>query len=303
MRAYRGFALISGDQVSDTLATAIAASCGIHIDSARQEVIGGGSINQALRIESDAGTVFLKTNSATRIDMFEAEAEGLTELAAAGAVRVPRVHGCGISGDHSWLLLEFLDLSRPDDDCRRRFGEQLAALHRHTAPQHGWHRDNTIGATPQRNGCDTDWVRFLHKRRLGFQLDLAATRGHGRELAADGARLLDRLPDFFSDYSPSPSLLHGDLWGGNFAAVDGEPVVFDPAVYYGDRESDIAMTELFGGFGAEFYAAYRAAWPLDSGYGVRRDLYQLYHVLNHLNLFGGGYLAQSRQLLHRLLAA
>jgi fructosamine-3-kinase len=146
-------------------------------------------------------------------------------------------------------------------------------------------------------------VRFLAEKRIGFQLDLAARNGHGRTLAADGEALLARLGDFFTDYTPPPSLLHGDLWGGNFAAVEGEPVIYDPAVYYGDRETDIAMTELFGGFGPEFRAAYAEAWPLDDGYALRRDLYQLYHVLNHLNLFGGGYLSQARALLGRLLAA
>jgi protein-ribulosamine 3-kinase len=289
--------------VTAGLAEAIAAQCGIRIDPATWQSVGGGSINRAARLSSDAGPLFLKTNRADRLEMFAAEAEGLSELAAADAVRVPGVHGWGVEGGRSWLLLEYLELSSPDATCRRRLGERLAALHRHTAARHGWHRDNTIGSTPQPNSPDDDWVRFLADRRLRFQLDLAIENGYGSALSRDGERLLDALPAFFADYRPEPSLLHGDLWGGNFAACEGEPVIFDPAVYYGDRETDLAMTELFGGFGGEFYAAYEEAWPLDAGYPVRRDLYQLYHVLNHLNLFGGGYLGRARSLVGRLLAA
>jgi fructosamine-3-kinase len=289
--------------VPEALASAVAAACGITIDAASLRPVGGGSINSAARLESDAGPVFLKTNDADGYEMFAAEAEGLAELAAADAVRVPRVYGLGVDAGRAWLLLEYLDLVPADDSCRRRLGAALAALHGHTAERHGWHRDNTIGATPQPNGRDDDWLRFLADKRIGFQLELAGRNGYGHALAADGEALLARLPVFFSGYTPVPSLLHGDLWGGNFAAVDGEPVIYDPAVYYGDRETDIAMTELFGGFGPGFLAAYDEAWPLDHGYAVRRDLYQLYHVLNHLNLFGGGYLSQARSLLRRLLSA
>lgn len=289
--------------MTEALADAVAAACGIRIDAASLRPVGGGSINAAARVDSDAGPVFLKSNRADGYEMFAAEAEGLAELDTAGALRVPRVHGLGVDGGRAWLLLEYLELGPADAGCRRRLGTGLAALHRHTAARHGWHRDNTIGSTPQPNGRDDDWVRFLAEKRIGFQLGLAERNGYGRELRADGEALLARLADFFTDYAPVPSLLHGDLWGGNFAAADGEPVIYDPAVYYGDRETDIAMTELFGGFGAEFQAAYREAWPLDAGYAVRRDLYQLYHVLNHLNLFGGGYLSQARALLRRLLAA
>ena len=289
--------------MAEALADAVAAACGIRIDAASLRPVGGGSINAAARVDSDAGPLFLKTNRADGYEMFAAEAEGLAELDAAGAVRVPRVHGLGVDAGRAWLLLEYLDLGPADAGCRRRLGTALAALHRHTAERHGWHRDNTIGSTPQPNGRDDDWVRFLAEKRIGFQLELAGRNGYGRDLGADGEALLVRLSDFFAGYTPVPSLLHGDLWGGNFAAADGEPVIYDPAVYYGDRETDIAMTELFGGFGAEFQVAYREAWPIDAGYAVRRDLYQLYHVLNHLNLFGGGYLSQARALLRRLLTA
>ncbi len=284
------------------LATAIEEACGVRIDPAGLREVGGGSINRSCVVDSDAGRLFLKINAASCFEMFAAEAEGLAELAGAAELRVPRVHGFGIAGGDAWLAMECLELGRADEACRRRLGEGLAALHRHTADAHGWHRDNTIGSTPQPNRRDPDWVRFLGEQRIGHQLDLAAGVGAG-DLLEDGHRLLERLGEFFTDYRPVPSLLHGDLWGGNFGAVGGEPVIFDPAVYFGDRETDIAMTELFGGFGAAFYEAYRSAWPLDPGYEIRRDLYQLYHVLNHLNLFGGAYLGQARSLIGRLLAA
>ncbi|MDH3990520.1 MAG: fructosamine kinase family protein, partial [Gammaproteobacteria bacterium] len=162
------------------------------------------------------------------------------------------------------------------------------------------HRENTIGLTPQLNGWSDSWVEFLKEQRLGFQLRLAADNGFAGALQEQGARLLRRLPAWFEDYNPSPSLLHGDLWGGNWASCGGEPVIFDPAVYYGDRESDLAMTRLFGGFGRTFYTAYEAAWPLEPGHEARNDIYQLYHVLNHLNLFGSGYLGRAQELLRKL---
>jgi fructosamine-3-kinase len=180
-------------------------------------------------------------------------------------------------------------------------GDQLAALHRATESRFGWHRGNTIGSTPQSNEWHEDWIVFYRERRLRVQIDLAARR-MGAPLRQLGETLMERLPEFFQDYRPAPSLLHGDLWSGNVATMrEGDPVIFDPAVYYGDREADIAMTELFGGFSADFYAAYRRAWPLDPGYETRKSLYNLYHVLNHFNLFGGGYGMQAQQMMQRLL--
>jgi protein-ribulosamine 3-kinase len=175
-------------------------------------------------------------------------------------------------------------------------------MHRATSGRFGWHRDNTIGATPQLNAWESDWIVFWQTYRLGYQLDLAARSGHGGQLQRRGGLLLERLPALF-DHAPVPSLLHGDLWGGNFSGdAEGNPVIFDPACYYGDREADLAMTELFGGFSGRFYSAYRAAWPLDPGYDTRKTLYNLYHILNHLNLFGGGYGSQAERMIDRLLA-
>ena len=232
--------------------------------------------------------------------MFEAEADGLAELREAGEVRVPDVIDCGVMNGEAYIDLERLELKRPAPDTERLFGEQLACLHRHTKPEYGWFRDNTIGLTPQINTLCDDWIGFFRKHRLGYQVELAIDNGYGADIAEPGGRLCENLAALFNGYEPEASLLHGDLWGGNWGAVGAEPVIFDPAVYYGDRESDIAMTMLFGGFGRAFYDAYESAWPMASGHADRLKLYKLYHVLNHLNLFGRGYLSQALGLLRAL---
>lgn len=243
---------------------------------------------------------FVKTNGAARYDMFEAEADGLTALAASHSIRAPAPICRGQTGTVSYLVLELLALGGPAHG--RVAGQQLAALHRTLSPTFGWHRDNYIGSTPQLNTPSRDWTDFWRDQRLGYQLELAASNGFARALQPAAERLLADL-DRLLGHDPAPSLLHGDLWGGNLGFLqDGQPVTYDPAVYYGDREADLAMTELFGGFNADFYAAYREGWPLDPGYSVRKTLYNLYHVLNHLNLFGRGYLGQARAMMDRLLA-
>ena len=249
---------------------------------------------------SAAADAFVKTGPASALDMFEAEAEGLRELSATGAIRVPEVIDCGVENGQAFIAIERLDFERATASAETRFGEQLAALHRHVKEQHGWHRDNTIGPTPQHNPWTDDWVSFFREHRLGFQLDLAARNGYGGELQSLGEQLVARLETYFEGYTPDASLCHGDLWSGNWGVADGVPVIFDPAVYYGDRESDIAMTMLFGGFGRAFYHAYEESWPMAQGHERRLELYQLYHVLNHLNLFGSGYLGQAMKLLRDL---
>lgn len=263
--------------------------------------VGGGDISAAWQVRANDTPVFLKTGPAGAYDMFLAEAEGLRELASAEAIRVPKVLGCVCSGDESLLALEWIEFGLADTAAEFRLGEQLAKLHRHCAGRFGWSRDNTIGSTPQHNAWNDDWVSFFGQHRLGFQLELAAQNGFTGQLQADGRTLLDNLGYFFSDYWPEVSLLHGDLWGGNWAASNGRPVIFDPAVYYGDRETDIAMTRLFGGFGRAFYESYDAAWPLPEGHKERIQLYQLYHLLNHLNIFGQGYLGRVQETIRRLI--
>jgi fructosamine-3-kinase len=266
----------------------------------RVEPVRGGDISAAWRLTTEAGAIFLKTGVADAFSRLEAEADGLQALHHAAAVRVPKVLACGEAGGTAFLALEWLTLRRPDEAAARLLGTALARQHRQLGDAFGWHRDNTIGRTPQINTRDHDWIRFFRQQRLGFQLELAKANGYGGELQQEGARLAERIGRFFEGYDPAPSLLHGDLWGGNWAAHDGHPVVFDPAVHYGDRESDIAMTTLFGGFGQAFYKAYEESWPLSAGHGRRLLLYQLYHVLNHLNLFGSAYHGRALDLLREL---
>jgi len=286
------------------LPDALAAQLGCEVARTPAVAVHGGCINRCWRWETAGGPVFVKETQAGGLDMLEAERHGLLELQSAGAVRVPMPLAAGAFEGGAFLALEWIDLGATSGPAEERLGEQLAALHRHRADRFGLERDNTLGSSPQPNAWCADWVAFWRERRLGFQLDLAAAAGHGSRLQERGRRLMDCLDVFFATYRPGPSLLHGDLWGGN-RGIDaaGRPVIYDPAVYYGDREADIAMTRLFGGFGPRFYSAYVAAWPLDQAAGTRRELYNLYHVLNHLNLFGGSYRAQAESMIDRLLAA
>jgi protein-ribulosamine 3-kinase len=273
---------------------------GVPFQLRHERAISGGCINRAHRISDGQRTFFVKLNGAARLAMFEAEAAGLRELATAQALRVPQPLCVGVADALAYLVLEWLELSGHVNGAQ--VGQQLAQLHRASAAQFGWQRDNTIGATPQLNPQTLDWVTFWGEQRLGYQLQLAAANGYGGQLQRSGEQLRLALPTLL-DHQPQPSLLHGDLWGGNLGALaDGAPVIFDPAVYYGDRETDVAMTELFGGFDPAFYAAYREAWALAAGYDTRKILYNLYHVLNHLNLFGGGYLRQAERMMAQLLA-
>jgi len=268
---------------------------------------GGGSISKAfcLRGRSAGNPInyFIKCNRASRLEMFAAEADGLRELAGAGAVRIPHPVCYGISGDQAFLVTEQIDFYAQTGSSQARLGEQLASLHRCCSGRFGWHRNNTIGSSVQINRQCDSWIDFFRDQRLGVQLNLARDHGAASSLLEKGERLQSDLALFFSGYSPRASLLHGDLWGGN-RGFDraGEPVLFDPAVYYGDRETDIAMTELFGGFDADFYAVYRHAWPLAEGFERRKGLYNLYHLLNHANMFGGSYAGQAETMMDCLLA-
>jgi fructosamine-3-kinase len=285
----------------EAIARQIEAATGRPFQVQREWSVGGGCINRAIVLSDGARDYFVKLNDADRLAMFEAEAEGLEALRGAGALRVPQPVYTGIVGDQGVLVMEYVALNGRFDAVAA--GRGLAELHRCMGSRFGWHRDNTIGATPQPNTETTDWVSFWRDHRLGHQLALAARNGYGRGLCQEGERLMTHLQAIIG-HGPMPSLLHGDLWGGNVGATEeGKPVIFDPAVYFGDRETDLAMTELFGGFGADFYAAYRESWPLPPEYALRKILYNLYHVLNHLNLFGGGYLAQARGMIDRLLAS
>ena len=277
---------------------------GIPVDPGSEpRSVGGGDISEAWRLETTDGPLFLKVGNANSFDMFDAEACGLRELEKANAIRVPKVLAVTDYSDGALLALEWLNLGAPSIDTPRLLGQQLAALHRCTQTRYGWFRDNTIGLTPQTNSRMDSWPVFYREQRLEYQLGLASENGFRGELQTAGQKLLDNIDTFFVDYVPDASLLHGDLWGGNWSAVEGQPVIFDPAVYFGDRETDLAMTRLFGGFSREFYEAYDDSWPLNNGSERRVALYQLYHVLNHLNLFGGGYLGRAVALVNSLAAS
>ncbi len=291
-------------QAWKAVAASIARATGEPFQVHHATPVGGGCINQGFQLQGSGREFFVKLNTASALAMFEAEAAGLKEIAATNTVRVPLPICLESDRERAWLVLQYLPLSSGGPRSMAVLGERLAAMHRITHERYGWTRDNTIGATPQVNARLADWSEFWTQHRLGYQLDLAARNGHGGELQRKGALLLDRVASLFVGHRPAASLLHGDLWNGNAAATTGnEPVIFDPAVYYGDRETDLAMTTLFGGFPSEFYLAYESVWPLDPGHRGRRDLYNLYHVLNHLNLFGGGYLRQAQEMIDRLLAA
>jgi protein-ribulosamine 3-kinase len=281
---------------------AIAQATGSAFQGVDWRAASGGCINlSGVVIGRDGRRFFVKLNQAALLPMFEAEADGLDALHTASAIRAPMPVAFGIADDQAFLAMEWLDLGN-EALSGAVLGEQLAELHSRIGPAHGWRRDNFIGSTPQRNREHADWIAFFSTQRLQPQFDLASRNGGSSRLLASGGKLCEQLEGLFAGYTPPPSLLHGDLWRGNVAMHAGAPVIFDPAVYYGDRESDLAMSELFGGFPAAFFAAYHAAWPLDPGYRSRKLLYQLYHVLNHFNLFGGGYGGQALAITEGLLA-
>lgn len=284
------------------IAAAIATATGAPFRAETQRAVGGGCINETYVIEGEGRRYFIKLNRADAIDMFSAEAEGLIAIIATNTVRAPQPICWGSAGGRAYLALEYLPFGRERAAGMALLGAQLAALHRHTQTRYGWHRDNTIGSTPQLNRTADDWIMFWREQRLHYQLQCAARRGLSVALRKKGDRLLAALDGLLGDHRPPASLLHGDLWSGNQAVLaDGQPVIYDPALYYGDRETDLAMTELFGGFGAEFYAAYHEHYPLEEGYARRKLLYNLYHVLNHYNLFGGSYAAQAERMIDSLL--
>lgn len=287
------------DPLLQAVVSAIRSATGDDPGACRVRKLGGGCIHEAYVLLA-LTPYFVKVNSAAHQGMFDAEQGGLRALAVTRTLRVPRPITAGIAGQRSFLVLEFIPLAAGSKRGWHDMGESLAAMHRTVSPdgRFGWHRANFIGATPQPNAWHGDWITFWRDHRLGFQFKLAASRG----ITFTGSgRLLDHLDAFFDGYTPAPSLLHGDLWSGNASFTDaGAPVIYDPACYFGDRECDLAFTEMFGGFPVSFYEAYDAAWPRDEGWRRRRDLYNLYHVLNHFHLFGGAYRDQAQQIIRAL---
>ncbi|HUX20674.1 MAG TPA: fructosamine kinase family protein, partial [Spirochaetia bacterium] len=277
---------------SDDLQQKVRELFGTSVEIREKRGVGGGCINQtSILILSDSRKVFLKENSLSYSNLFGSEAAGLTAIASKVGPAVPRPLAFGEVDDHQYLLLEHIEPGPKRPDFWEDFGRRVALLHRaKTSRRFGFEIDNYIGASPQRNGWDESWPHFFGRRRLEVQLKLALDAGHSSERWIGGLqRIIERIETLLPEPGQA-SLLHGDLWGGNFmVGPDGSAVLIDPAVYYGDREADLAMTELFGGFSARFYTAYREEYPIDYGYEERKELYNLYHLLNHFNLFGASY--------------
>lgn len=262
--------------------------------------IGGGCINNTMKIETSEGNFFLKHNEAKRYPkMFEAEAKGLQILKSANEIFIPEVICYGEYGEESILVLEFLEPGKKQKNFFEDFGIRLAKLHKHSSEKFGLDHNNYIGSLPQSNKLHKSWIEFFIEERLEKQVKLARDSGAIGNLTI---KQFNNLYNHFAEIFPNekPSLLHGDLWNGNYmAASDGYACIIDPAVYYGFREMDIAMSKLFGGFSPEFYSSYNNEFPMEKGWQSRIDICNLYPLMVHVNLFGGGYLQEVKSILRR----
>lgn len=277
--------------------------------------VAGGCINQGYAVIGNTGTYFVKLNQASKLEMFEAEALGLRQMLATKTIRVPKPICVGTAVEFAYIVLEWLELgSGNNTQSWEALGSQLAAMHcwhsfssstssnpaefRGDQNKFGWDVNNTIGSTPQINTWTSNWAEFFAEYRLGYQFKLAQRRGGHFPLEA---KVMAAVPKLLN-HQPQPSVVHGDLWGGNAGiTTSGEPVIFDPAAYIGDREVDLAMTELFGGFPTAFYRGYHDICAMEEGYKRRKILYNLYHILNHFNLFGGGYGSQANRMMEQII--
>lgn len=262
--------------------------------------LSGGCISDAYKITTtDNLTYFLKYNPSISDDMFIKEANGLNELAKANAIRIPKV----LHFDSELILLEYVPTGSKKKNFYQEFGRRFAEMHKFNSDSFGFYEDNYIGSNPQKNMPEEqekdDWVSFYFNKRILHQLKLAEKLGNSTEELRKGiSKLENKVNEIIGDTQEKPSLLHGDLWSGNYMVDEsGFAVLIDPAVYYGHREADLGMTKLFGGFGSEFYQSYYETFPLQDGFDYRENIYKLYHVLNHLNLFGGGYYSQAMSLI------
>lgn len=276
------------------------------VSIAGQTPVTGGCIHRTCLLQLDDGRgVFLKSSSSAPPDMFETERQGLEALRAAGSLRAPEPLATGQTPrGERFLLLEAITTGRPGRRFWEEFGRGFAELHRTGGEQRfGFDADNYLGSTPQPNPWCDDWCTFFARHRLGHQLRLATQHKPANpDLRRLGERLVDGLEEWLGEPSEPAALLHGDLWSGNFMIDEsGSPVVIDPAVYWGRREADLAMPRLFGGFDARFFSAYEEVWPLEAGAEDRLAIYELYHLLNHFNLFGGAYLSSCLSVLRRLV--
>ena len=262
--------------------------------------VSGGCINQGYQLIGNDNTYFVKLNQASAVEMFRAEALGLTQMYDTKTIAIPKPICWGVAGNSSYIVLEWLDLGRGNNSSWLEMGRQLAQMHQQgTVDKFGWEMNNTIGSTPQINTWMDNWADFFAEQRIGYQLRLAKRKSGN---FPDTERVVEAVRTKLADRKPEASIVHGDLWSGNAnITADGQPTIFDPATYYGDREVDIAMTELFGGFPSAFYQGYNQQWQLDSGYQQRKTIYNLYHILNHFNIFGGGYASQAQRMIQQII--
>jgi fructosamine-3-kinase len=288
------------DSLKQEIESILSIKTGKEVVVKRASSLSGGSINSAFRMDTNAGEFFMKYNRASAYPaMFETEAQGLSLLHDAQEIRVPAVIAQGDDGSNTFIILEYIDAAPMKDDFWEGFGRRLAALHRHAGPYFGLDHDNYIGSLRQFNDKHHRWPGFFREQRLMVQMEMAARSGllpaHTRRAFES---LFSRLDDIFPD--EPPCLIHGDLWSGNYMVDDkGEACIIDPAVYYGSREMDIGMSQLFGTFASGFYEAYNEAWPMEPGWRERTEICNLYPLMVHVNLFGAGYLGSVEGILRK----
>lgn len=286
--------------LNNEITSLLSAETGTNIKIDKAVPLSGGSINNAYRLETGSGYFFMKYNRASAYPgMFEQEASGLALLHAAGEIRIPQVIAHGNDETNTFIILEYLDSSGKTNNFWEDFGRKLAALHRHSSDTFGLNHDNYIGSLKQYNGPSERWTDFFREQRLLVQMEMAAKRGLlPSNVKQAFERLFIRLDDLFPD--EPPSLIHGDLWSGNYMVDEkGMACIIDPAVYFGFREMDIGMSRLFGVFGSEFYEAYDEAWPMEPGWQERIEICNLYPLMVHVNLFGSGYLGSVESILSK----
>jgi len=265
-----------------------------------KQTVHGGCINQAFHIQDNEQNYFVKVNDRSSLDNFHSEVTALSAIQKTNSIKVPKIMGSGSFENFSFLILEYLHLK--NRGSIRDFAIALASLHKNQSKMFGFHQNNYIGATKQINSSMHDWAEFFLQNRIGYQLELLESKYDIRALRNNEKLLKEKIEYLFKNHSPAPSLLHGDLWQGNYSFDrDGTPVIFDPASYYGDHEAELAMLELFGSPGKAFFDTYQEYYPINKGYQQRKKLYNLYHILNHANLFGASYLAQANDMIEHLV--
>ncbi|GAA3530068.1 fructosamine kinase family protein [Zobellella aerophila] len=283
------------------IANQIAEATGTEFSILEKVPLSGGDINQAYRITDGLQSYFVKLNDRDKLDMFRCEWNSLEHLHASQTLLIPKPICCGTTASISFLVLEYLEFGAADEQDWHMLGRQLAHLHQsRSQPMHGWDEDNYLGTSVQPNAWHKKWSVFFAEQRIGWQLKLLEEKGIR---FGDLEEIVGAIKLRLANHHPQASLLHGDLWRGNVAFYQHQGVLFDPASYFGDRETDIAMTELFGQFPQYFYQGYQAVSPLDGGYPQRREIYKLYHLLNHVNRFGDAYQAQAKASIYQIIAS